>query len=131
MYVHRWCKMKIKTLWNISGHGQAIGCGFPCISPHHTSYGTPIYDDAIRNGHITEEDFDNFDWLTPVLDSDYMTKDEIAWELYRMNQQLSIENGCCAVSFPKWTTNATCTFGSPRLRQWLSKPSNNGSTRST
>ena len=25
--------------------------------------------------------------MTPVLDSDYMTKDEIAWELYRMNQK--------------------------------------------
>ena len=50
--------------------------------------GTPIYDEAIANGHITEDDFDNFDWLTPVLDSQYMTKDEIAEEIWRLNREL-------------------------------------------
>jgi anaerobic magnesium-protoporphyrin IX monomethyl ester cyclase len=61
---------------------------FPAFHPITPVPGTPIYDDAIRNGHITEEDFDNFDWLTPVLDSDYMTKDEISMELYRMNKKV-------------------------------------------
>ena len=39
-------------------------------------------------GILQKEDFDDFDWLTPVLDSEYMTKDEIGWELYRMNKDL-------------------------------------------
>ena len=66
---------------------QKLDVDFPAFHPITPVPGTPIYDDAIRNGHITEEDFDNFDWMTPVLDADYMTKDEIAWELYRMNQK--------------------------------------------
>ena len=66
---------------------KELDVDFPAFHPITPVPGTPIYDDAIRNGHITEEDFDDFDWLTPVLDSDYMTKDEIAQELYRMNEQ--------------------------------------------
>ena len=66
---------------------KKLDVDFPAFHPITPVPGTPIYDDAIRNGHITEEDFDNFDWMTPVLDSNYMTKDEIAMELYRMNKQ--------------------------------------------
>ena len=66
---------------------KKLDVDFPAFHPITPVPGTPIYDDAIRNGHITEEDFDDFDWLTPVLDSDYMTKDEIGWELYRMNKE--------------------------------------------
>ncbi len=66
---------------------KELDVDFPAFHPITPVPGTPIYDDAIRNGHITEEDFDDFDWLTPVLDSEYMTKDEISWELYKMNKQ--------------------------------------------
>jgi len=66
---------------------KKLDVDFPAFHPITPVPGTIIYDDAIRNGHITEEDFDNFDWLTPVLDSDYMTKDEIGMELYRMNEE--------------------------------------------
>ena len=66
---------------------KKLDVDFPAFHPITPVPGTPIYDDAIRNGHITEEDFDDFDWLTPVLNSDYMTKDEIGWELYRMNKE--------------------------------------------
>jgi len=66
---------------------KRLDVDFPAFHPITPVPGTPIYDDAIANGHITEEDFDDFDWLTPVLDSDYMTKDEISMELYRMNKK--------------------------------------------
>lgn len=66
---------------------KKIDVDFPAFHPITPVPGTPIYDDAIRNGHITEEDFDDFDWMTPVLNSDYLTKDQIASELYRMNKQ--------------------------------------------
>ena len=66
---------------------KKIDVDFPAFHPITPVPGTPIYDDAIKNGHITEEDFDDFDWMTPVLNSDYLTKDQIASELYRMNKQ--------------------------------------------
>lgn len=67
---------------------KTLDVDFPAFHPITPVPGTPIYDDAIANGHITEDDFDEFDWLTPVLDSEYMTKDEISWELYRLNKEL-------------------------------------------
>lgn len=76
-----------KTLQLQVDMAKELDVDFPAFHPITPVPGTPIYDDAIRNGHITEEDFDNFDWLTPVLDSEYMSKDEIAWELYKMNKQ--------------------------------------------
>ncbi|MDG1478082.1 MAG: radical SAM protein [Myxococcota bacterium] len=66
---------------------QQLDVDFPAFHPITPVPGTPIFDDAIRNGHITEDDFDNFDWMSPVLDSDYMTKDEIAYALYDMNKK--------------------------------------------
>ena len=66
---------------------QHLDVDFPAFHPITPVPGTPIFDDAIRNGHITEDDFDNFDWMSPVLDSEYMTKDEIAWALYDMNKK--------------------------------------------
>ena len=66
---------------------KKIDVDFPAFHPITPVPGTPIFDDAIANGHITEEDFDNFDWMSPVLDSDYLNRDEIAQELHRMNKQ--------------------------------------------
>ncbi len=60
---------------------------FPAFHPITPVPGTPIYDDAIANGHITEADFDGFDWLSPVLDTDFLTRHEIADALYDMNKQ--------------------------------------------
>jgi anaerobic magnesium-protoporphyrin IX monomethyl ester cyclase len=66
---------------------KRLDVDFPAFHPITPVPGTPIFDDALRNGHITMDDFDDFDWLSPVLDTDYMTRDEISWELYRMNKK--------------------------------------------
>jgi radical SAM superfamily enzyme YgiQ (UPF0313 family) len=65
---------------------RRLDIDFPAFHPITPVPGTPIYDEAIRAGRITEEMFDEFDWLTPVLDSDYMTRDEIAEAMHRMNE---------------------------------------------
>ncbi len=67
---------------------KSIDVDFPAFHPITPVPGTPIFDEAIREGHITEDDFDDFDWLTPVLDSKYMTRHEISAALYDMNKEL-------------------------------------------
>jgi anaerobic magnesium-protoporphyrin IX monomethyl ester cyclase len=66
---------------------QKLDVDFPAFHPITPVPGTPIFDEAIARGQITEDDFDDFDWMSPVLDTDYMTKDEIAWALYEMNKK--------------------------------------------
>jgi anaerobic magnesium-protoporphyrin IX monomethyl ester cyclase len=67
---------------------KTLKVDFPAFHPITPVPGTPIFDDALKNGHITYEDFDDFDWLTPVLDSRFLTRDQIADQLYRMNKEL-------------------------------------------
>ncbi|HJN72730.1 MAG TPA: radical SAM protein [Myxococcota bacterium] len=66
---------------------QRLDVDFPAFHPITPVPGTPIFDDALANGHITMDDFDDFDWLSPVLDTDYLTRDEISMEIYRMNKK--------------------------------------------
>ncbi|MES2639861.1 MAG: radical SAM protein [Myxococcota bacterium] len=66
---------------------KKIDVDFPAFHPITPVPGTPIYDEAIAKGWITEAQFDDFDWLTPVLDSKYMTRDEISQSLYEMNKE--------------------------------------------
>ena len=66
---------------------QRLDVDFPAFHPITPVPGTPIYDEAIRSGKITEEDFDNFDWLSPVLDTEFLDRNEIAEALYKMNRK--------------------------------------------
>lgn len=67
---------------------QRLDVDFPAFHPITPVPGTPIFEQAIDAGEITYDDFDDFDWLTPVLDSKYMTRHEIAQALYEMNKKL-------------------------------------------
>ncbi|NOY28121.1 MAG: radical SAM protein [Oligoflexia bacterium] len=67
---------------------RRLDVDFPAFHPITPVPGTPIFDQALANGEITYEDFDEFDWLTPVLDSKYMDRFEIADALYDMNKAL-------------------------------------------
>jgi len=67
---------------------MGLGVDFPAFHPITPVPGTIVFDEAIRDGKITMDEFDEFDWMTPVLDSKYMTRHEIAQELHRMNKKL-------------------------------------------
>ncbi|MFZ5480715.1 MAG: B12-binding domain-containing radical SAM protein [Myxococcota bacterium] len=76
-----------KTLQAQVDLAKRLDVDFPAFHPITPVPGTPIFDEALREGWITEEQFDDFDWLTPVLDTKYMTRDEIAQQLFEMNRQ--------------------------------------------
>ncbi len=65
---------------------RSLDLDFPAFHPITPVPGTPIYDEALREGWITEDQFDDFDWLTPVLDSRYMSRDEIAQAMHELNR---------------------------------------------
>ncbi len=79
---------------------RRLDIDFPAFHPITPVPGTPIYDQAIREGKITEEMFDDFDWLTPVLESDFMTRDEIADAMHRMN---------ATFVNPRWLARGLCS----------------------
>ena len=66
---------------------RKIDVDFPAFHPITPVPGTPVFDKALADGDITYEDFANFDWMSPVLDSEFMTRHEIADALYQMNKE--------------------------------------------
>ena len=66
---------------------RRLDVDFPAFHPITPVPGTPVFDQAIANGDITYEDFHDFDWMTPVMDSEFMTRDEIADALHEMNKE--------------------------------------------
>src|SRR6185503_8106484 len=66
---------------------KKLDIDFPAFHPITPVPGTPIFAEAVREGWITEDAFDDFDWLTPVLDSKYLTRTEIGNALYEMNKE--------------------------------------------
>jgi len=66
---------------------KKLDIDFPAFHPITPVPGTPIFAEAVREGWITEDAFDDFDWLTPVLDSKYLTRNEIGNALYEMNKE--------------------------------------------
>ncbi len=60
---------------------------YPGFHPITPIPGTAIWDQAISEGWIEEQDFNKFDWMTPVMPSKYLSRDEISYLLYKMNKK--------------------------------------------
>jgi len=49
-----------------------INADYPDSIPLHGS-GTPLWDEALEKGWLEIKDFGKFDWMTPVMSSDFMS----------------------------------------------------------
>ncbi len=65
---------------------QRLDVDFPAFHPITPVPGTRLYQRAIEEGWLKDADFDDFDWLTPLVDSRFLTRDEIADALYELNK---------------------------------------------
>lgn len=65
---------------------RRLDIDYPAFHPITPVPGTALYEEAVSEGWLEEGDFDDFDWLTPVMDSRYLTRHEIADLLYEMNE---------------------------------------------
>ncbi|MBN95839.1 MAG: hypothetical protein CL928_17500 [Deltaproteobacteria bacterium] len=66
---------------------KELNVDYPAFHPITPVPGTPVFDQAMQEGWITLEDFTEFDWMTPMMDSDYMTREEIGRALYDINRK--------------------------------------------
>lgn len=67
-----------KTLRNLGEYAKRLNLDFPAFHPLTPVPGTMMYDEAIAKGWLKDINYDEFDWSTPVMDSEYLTKEEIA-----------------------------------------------------
>ncbi len=77
-----------ESIWQVAQLAKDLDLDYPAFHPVTPVPGTAVYEEAKRDAHFEVQDFKSFDWMTPVMRSRYMTRDEIAWEIYEMNKSL-------------------------------------------
>ncbi len=76
------------TMWQQAELARQLELDYPAFHPVTPVPGTAVYEEAKRNDWIELPDFKKFDWMTPVMSSKYLSRDEIAWQIYEMNREL-------------------------------------------
>ena len=76
------------SMWQQAELARQLDLDYPAFHPVTPVPGTALYEEALREGWIDGEDFTEFDWMTPVLPSRYLSRDEIAWQIYEINRAL-------------------------------------------
>jgi len=66
-----------ESLLSLGEYAKRLGLDFPAFHPLTPVPGTVMYDEAIANGWLKGVDFEEFDWSTPVMDSEHLTREEI------------------------------------------------------
>jgi anaerobic magnesium-protoporphyrin IX monomethyl ester cyclase len=74
------------SMWEQAALARDLDLDYPAFHPVTPVPGTEVYRQAVENDWIELKDFKNFDWMTPVMSSDYLTRDEIAWQIYEINK---------------------------------------------
>ncbi|MGB9599736.1 MAG: hypothetical protein ACPL7I_04225, partial [Myxococcota bacterium] len=66
-----------ESLLALGEYAKRLGLDFPAFHPLTPVPGTIMYDEAITKGWLKDVDFEEFDWSTPVMDSEHLTREEI------------------------------------------------------
>jgi anaerobic magnesium-protoporphyrin IX monomethyl ester cyclase len=66
---------------------QELELDYPGFHPLTPVPGTPLWDEAIADGIIEADSFEQFDWATPVVPSRHMSRREIEENLIRIEKE--------------------------------------------
>ena len=67
-----------ESMDRLARYSREVGLDFAAYHPLQPYPGTPLWDEASREGWIEEEDFSNFDMFYPVMSSEQLSRTEIA-----------------------------------------------------
>ena len=77
------------SIWQQVELAKDLDLDYPAFHPVTPVPGTAVYEEAKAEGLVGDHhDFKHFDWMTPVMPSKYLSRDEIAWKIYEANRQL-------------------------------------------
>jgi len=66
-----------ESMRNLLEYAKELDLDFPSFHPITPIPGTELWDTAVRNNWIEEKNYLCFDWLTPVMSSEHMSRKEI------------------------------------------------------
>lgn len=66
-----------ESMYKVLEYAKELDLDFPSFHPITPIPGTETWDIAQKNNWIEEKNYINFDWLTPIMSSEHMTREEI------------------------------------------------------
>ena len=67
-----------ESIRNLLTYAHEIDVDFAAFHPMTPFPGTPLYDEAVRNGWIEETDFAKYDMFCPIMPTETLSRDEVA-----------------------------------------------------
>jgi len=77
-----------ETLKKLYEYIKLLDPDFPAIHPITPVPGTKFYEEAKKNGWIEVEDFKYYDWMTPVMGTDHLSREELEKEVVKIQRKL-------------------------------------------
>ena len=75
-----------ETLDQQLAYAKTLHPHYPAFHPLTPVPGTSIYKEAKEKGWLEVTNFARFDWMTPVMRTKYLSREELEWELWRLNR---------------------------------------------
>lgn len=75
-----------ESLKNLMRYINELNMDYPSFSPLTPIPGTKIWEEANKKGWIEIEDFERYDWFTPIMPPEKMTRQDIEYALYKLNR---------------------------------------------
>jgi len=75
-----------KSMLNLVKQIKKLDIDMPSFSPLTPLPGTKLFQEAKKKGWLKTDNFEDYDWFTPVMDSKYLDRDEIEDLMYFLNR---------------------------------------------
>jgi anaerobic magnesium-protoporphyrin IX monomethyl ester cyclase len=76
-----------ESLLQQAKYAKELSADYPAFHPLTPVPGTEAWQEAKQKGWIEIEDFGHYDWVTPVMSSKYLTREEIEYLVYLVNRK--------------------------------------------
>lgn len=74
-----------ESLDGLLNYVEKLDPDYPAFHPITPVPGTSLWDEANEKGWLKIEDFSRYDWMTPVMDTETMTTDDLGRKIWEMN----------------------------------------------
>ena len=76
-----------ESLDRLLAYVESIDPDYPAFHPLTPVPGTALWNEAQRDGRLEITDFTRYDWMTPVMRTDAMTRAELEYKIWQMNSR--------------------------------------------
>lgn len=75
------------SLDRLLAYVEKLDPDYPAFHPITPVPGTALWDEANEKGWLEVKDFSRYDWMTPVMGTDAMSREELEYKIWEMNKR--------------------------------------------